>query len=268
MTVDFLLIGAAKSATTSLSNALAQHPEICFSNPKEPEFFCKENWRDSIDSYHSLFKKKTAKLYGEGSTNYSKFPHYNKNIHEDIFNYNPNMKIIYMMRHPTDRIISHYIHSYNRGHEPIKDINTALMSNRHYLDTARYAMQIEPYIKYFGRKNVLLLFFEDFIANPEEVLNVTFDFLKINRISLNLKSLNSNKSFNRRVLHHKYDNPKTVFDKIKKAVLVLQNYFNSDFISQKPKLTTETKAFIWHNIANDIKKIEELTDRNLSHWTN
>jgi len=39
VTVDFLLIGAAKSATTSLSNALSQHPDICFSDPKEPQFF-------------------------------------------------------------------------------------------------------------------------------------------------------------------------------------------------------------------------------------
>ncbi|MCB0382385.1 MAG: sulfotransferase, partial [Psychroserpens sp.] len=123
MTVNFLLIGAAKSATTSLSNALSQHPDICFSNPKEPEFFCKDNWRDKIENYHSLFKQKSVKLYGEGSTNYSKFPHYNKNIHKDIFDYNPNMKIIYMMRHPIDRIVSHYIHSYNRGHESINDIN-------------------------------------------------------------------------------------------------------------------------------------------------
>ncbi|WP_040247555.1 sulfotransferase family protein [Psychroserpens mesophilus] len=268
MTVDFLLIGAAKSATTSLSNALSQHPDICFSNPKEPEFFCKDNWRDNLTNYHALFSDKPAKLYGEGSTNYSKFPHYNKNIHTDIFNYNPNMKIIYMMRHPIDRIVSHYIHSYNRGHESIKDINTALTSNNHYIDTARYAMQIEPYINYFGRNNVLLLFFEDFISNPQQVLNTTFDFLNINGITVNQKTLNTNKSFNRRVLHHKYDQPKTLFEKIKKVVMLLKNYCNRDFISQKPKLTTQTKVFIMNNIADDIKKIEALTNRDLSHWSN
>lgn len=267
MTVNFLLIGAAKSATTSLSNALSQHPDICFSNPKEPEFFCKDNWRDKIENYHSLFKQKSVKLYGEGSTNYSKFPHYNKNIHKDIFDYNPNMKIIYMMRHPIDRIVSHYIHSYNRGHESINDINIALTSNTHYIDTARYAFQIEPYITHFGRKNVLLLFFEDFISNPQQVLNTTFDFLDINRIELNPKTLNSNKSFNRRVIHHKYDNPKTIFEKIKKGMMIFKNYFSGDFISKKPKLNTETIAYIMDNIEGDIKKIEDLSNRNLSHWT-
>lgn len=268
MIVDFLLIGAAKSATTSLSNALSQHPDICFSDPKEPQFFSENNWNNNLDHYHSLFKKKAAKLYGEGSTNYSKFPHYNKTIHQDIFNYNPNMKIIYMMRHPIDRIISHYIHSYNRGHEPIDDINIALTSNNHYIDTARYAMQIEPYISYFGKPNVLMLFFDDFISKPQRLLDTTFDFLDIDRIEINTKTLNTNKSFNRRIIHHKYDNPKTTFEKLRKATFIIKNYFNRNFINQKPTLSSETKTYILNSIKDDIKKIEKLTNRDLSHWFN
>ncbi|WP_431133933.1 sulfotransferase family protein [Psychroserpens mesophilus] len=266
MTVDFLLIGAAKSATTSLSNALSQHPDICFSNPKEPEFFCKDNWRNNLETYHSLFKNKSAKLYGEGSTNYSKFPHYNKNIHHDIFDYNPNMKIIYMMRHPLERIVSHYVHSYNRGHESIDDINTALISKSHYTDTALYAMQIEPYINLFGIHNILMLFFEDFISNPQHVIDTTFNFLGVDSITVNKKVLNSNKSFNRSVIHHKYDHPTTVFEKIRKIVFIIKNYFNSDFINRRPNISSETKAYIMNTIKEDIHKIEKLTNRDLSYW--
>lgn len=266
MIVDFLLIGSAKSATTSLSNGLSQHPDICFSDPKEPQFFSTTNWRDHLENYHALFDEKDAKLYGEGSTNYSKFPHYNKNIHQDIFDYNPNMKIIYMMRHPIDRIVSHYVHSYNRGHESIDDINTALTSNSHYLDTARYAMQIEPFISRFGRQNVLLLFFEDFVSKPQDVLNTAFDFLGVERMSIHKKDLNTNKSFNRSVIHHKYDNPKTIVDKLRKVVLIFKNYFSLDFINQTPNLSSETKTYILNSVKDDIKKIERLTSRDLSHW--
>lgn len=268
MIVDFLLIGSAKSATTSLSNALSQHPDICFSDPKEPQFFSEDDCSDHLDYYHSLFKNKSAKLYGEGSTNYSKFPHYNKTIHQDIFDYNPNMKIIYMMRHPIDRIVSHYIHSYNRGHEPINDINIALTRNNHYIDTARYAMQIEPYINLLGRNNILMLFFEDFVSNPQCLLNTTFNFLNIDGITINKKTLNTNKSFNRKVIHHKYDNPKTIFEKLRKVVFIIKNYFNSDFINQKPTLSSETKIYILNSVKDDIKKIEKLTNRDLSHWLN
>lgn len=265
MKVNFLIIGAAKSATTSLSNALSRHPDICFSHLKEPQFFSKTDWRDHIKSYHSLFKKE-AKLYGEGSTNYTKHPSFNKNIHDDIFEYNSEMKLIYIMRHPVDRIISHYIHAYNRGYETSNDIDTSVMSNQHYIDTSRYGMQITPYIERFGRDHILLLFFDDFTSNPQHVLDVTFKFLNVEPIAVHKKDLDSNKSFNRRVLHYKYDHPKTLLDKLKKVVLIIKNYFNSDFLDSKPKMSKATKAHIINSLKDDISSIEALTERNLSHW--
>lgn len=265
MKVNFLIIGAAKSATTSLCNALAQHPDICFSQPKEPQFFSKPNWRKTIKQYHALFKKE-AKLYGEGSTNYTKHPSFNKNIHDDIYEYNSEMKLIYIMRQPVDRIVSQYIHAYNRGYESSKDINSVLRSNSHYINVSKYASQIEPYIERFGRDQVLLLFFEDFITNSEGVLDTVFQFLNIKKTTIDSALLNTNKSFNRRVLHYKYDNPKTLFDKLKKVGLIIKNYFNSDFIDTKPQLTEDTKAFILDKVKEDIITIEKLTNRDLSHW--
>ena len=122
MKVNFLIIGAARSATTSLSSILASHQSISFSKPKEPQFFSKENWRDSIGAYHKLFKKKEGVLYGEGSTNYTKAPFFNKNIYSDILEYNPDMKFIYMVRHPLERIKSHYKFALERGYT-IESIN-------------------------------------------------------------------------------------------------------------------------------------------------
>jgi hypothetical protein len=263
--VNFLIIGAAKSATTSLSNALSKHPDICFSQPKEPQFFSKENWRDNISDYHSKFKDNT-KLCGEGSTNYTKYPYFNINIHDDIYEYNPEMKLIYIMRHPIDRITSHYIHSYNRGYEVSKDIDDAIKTNQQYLDTSCYAMQIEPYIQRFGQKNILLLFFEDFISNPQSVIHCAFKFLNVDSIPIEKKDLDSNKSFNRRVLHYKYDHPKTLWEKFKKVGLIIKNYFNTDFLDSKPHLSEATKKQIIDHVKDDISKIEKLTNRNLSHW--
>ncbi|TXE18893.1 sulfotransferase [Psychroserpens burtonensis] len=265
MKVNFLIIGSAKSATTSLSNGLALHPDICFSNPKEPQFFSKIDWRHHISEYHALFTSK-AKLYGEGSTNYTKHPSFNKNIYTDIFEYNPEMKLIYIMRHPIDRIVSHYTHTYNRGYEQLQDINEAISQNEHYINTSQYATQITPYIEQFGRDRVLLLFFEDFITKPQEVLNTVYRFLDIDQLDIDISSINSNKSFNRRVLHYTYDNPKTIWEKFKKVGLIIKNYFNRDFIDSKPQLTQATKKHIINSVADDIRAIEKLTNRNLSKW--
>jgi hypothetical protein len=263
--VNFLIIGAAKSATTSVSSALAQHPEICFCQPKEPQFFSKIDWRRHISDYHALFKTE-AKLYGEGSTNYTKFPSFNQDIQSDIFEYNPEMKLIYIMRNPIDRIISHYTHTYNRGYEKNKNIDDAVMSQSHYIDVSKYATQIEPYIKEFKKEQVLLLFFEDFINKPQDVLNDIYHFLNINQLDIDISSLNSNKSFDRRVLHYKYDYPKTIWEKIKKMGFIIKNYFNSDFIDSKPQLSEATKKHIISKVSNDIKTIEKLTNRDLSNW--
>ncbi len=265
MKVNFLIIGAAKSATTSLSDGLAQHPDICFSQPKEPQFFSKTNWRHHISAYHALFTSK-AKLYGEGSTNYTKYPSFNKQIHTDIFEYNPEMKLIYIMRNPIDRITSHYTHTYNRGYEHMQDINEAVFQNEHYISTSKYAKQIIPYIEQFGKEHVLLLFFEDFITQPQEVLNTVYRFLKIDQLDIDISSINSNKSFNRHVLHYKYDNPKTIWEKLKKVGLIIKNYFNRDFIDSKPKLTGATKKHIINDVTDDIRAIEKLTNRDLSKW--
>ena len=265
MKVNFLIIGAAKSATTSLSEILSRHPEICFSQVKEPQFFSDPNWREHIDDYHSNFKE-DAKIYGEGSTNYSKRPLFNPNICEDIYEYNPEMKIIYIMRHPIDRIISQYIHLYNRGYENSKDLDALILSNPNYLDTTRYAMQITPYISKFGRKNILFLFFEDFISNPQKTANAVHQFLNVETLQIDQKVINRNKSFDRRVIHYKYDDPKSFWSKLKKLGLIAKNYFNNDFIDNKPIISEFTRDHILTELEDDITTIEKITGKNLSDW--
>jgi hypothetical protein len=127
-------------------------------------------------------------------------------------------------------------------------------------------MQIEPFISRFGRQNVLLLFFEDFVSKPQDVLDSAFNFLGVEPMSIQKKALDSNKSFNRSVIHHKYDNPKTTIDKLRKVVLIVKNYFSRDFINETPNLSSETKTYILNSVKDDITEIERLTNRNLSHW--
>ena len=108
MKVDFFIVGAPKSATTSLFHYLGQHEGISMSTIKEPDFFShleldkqklyyKSKPVSYINTYHNLFlKKKKSQLLGEASVSYLFYP----KVSERIFSYNPNAKIIIVLRNP------------------------------------------------------------------------------------------------------------------------------------------------------------------------
>jgi len=259
--VNFLVIGAMKCATTALCEALSKHPDICFPEVKEPQFFSKTDWREHLGSYHKSFERE-AKLYGEGSTNYSKFPHFNPNIHKDIQEYNSNMKFIYIMRNPIERVISHYVHSFNRGYEK-NTIDTAIAQRPIYIDTSRYAFQIEHYVNLFPSKNILFLFFEDFIDSPQQTLKDVCKFLEIEPISFDLSNLKKNSGRAQRIVSHELDKPRTIVGLLKKLKLRL---VNKGHLSKTPQISSATRDFIIESVSKDVKEIENLTGRNLSHW--
>ncbi len=267
MKVNFLIIGAARSATTSLSSILANHPSISFSNPKEPQFFSKEDWRDRIAKYHKLFNKKDGVLYGEGSTNYTKFPSFNKTIYNDIYEYNPEMKLIYIVRKPLDRMRSHYKFAVERGYTT-ESINTALQTNSIYTDVSKYHMQITPYINTFGFKNVKIIFFEDFVSDTEKAMSDICDFLNISSDKLNFKKTHFNQSTKGKIGSIKYDNPKSLQDYFKKTINFIKRRFSNSNSSnvEMEELSEATITKIQTVINSDLEKFEKLTKRNLSNW--
>ena len=263
MKVDFMIIGAARSATTSLSNILALHPDICFSDPKEPQFFSDTGWRNKLEQYHDLFKKKAA-LYGEGSTNYSKYPAFNTRIYNDIFEYNPDMKFIYIMRHPVDRIISHYNFAVERGYTE-KDINTSIQEDPNYINISKYHMQIRPYLDLFGSDQVHFILFEDFVEAPQKVLDDVYEFLEIKPELIQGRS-HANKSRSGVIRHKKYDHPKTMADKFKKGIHILERALKPKSNINVSHLSPETKRLITNALREDIKQLEELLQRDFSSW--
>ena len=112
---DFIIIGAMKCATSTLHEQLAVQPGIFMSELKEPNFFSDDDqYAKGMEWYLSHFKSAEAKdLCGESSTHYSKLPTYPKTI-ERIAKYLPDVKLIYVMRHPIDRLKSQYIHEWSQ----------------------------------------------------------------------------------------------------------------------------------------------------------
>jgi len=113
---NLVIIGAMKCATTSLHYCLSLHPDIQMSQPKELSFFLsEENYAKGLDWYASHFRK-PALVHGEATPGYAYFPFFS-GVAERMARTIPNAKLIYMVRDPIDRVISHYIHDVAAGFE-------------------------------------------------------------------------------------------------------------------------------------------------------
>ncbi|MGB3560491.1 MAG: sulfotransferase domain-containing protein, partial [Geitlerinemataceae cyanobacterium] len=113
---DFLIMGAMKCATSTLHEQLALQPGFFMSELKEPNFFSNdEQYARGMDWYLSLFQGAPEhSLCGESSTHYTKLPTYPNTI-DRIGKHLPQVKLIYVMRHPIDRLVSQYVHEWSQG---------------------------------------------------------------------------------------------------------------------------------------------------------
>ncbi len=198
---NLIIIGSQKSGTTSLHEALDIHPEIHMSSPmKEPTYFfpdaelikrLKRYKIADINTKGELLQRRMGKGYagqlffGESSTDYT--------INETSRRFSipqrmkaevPDMRLIYIVRNPFDRIISAYEHI-SRARD-IGTLEQAMLETApnfaHILNTSLYNFQISAYLDVFDRKQVLILRFEDFVENQNTVLNTAFAFLGLEPI--------------------------------------------------------------------------------------
>ncbi len=174
---SFMIIGAMKCATSTLHTQLMKQPGIFMTDLKEPNFFSDdENYAQGIKWYQSLFKDGAHLPFrGESSTHYTKLPTYPKTI-ERIQKHCPDVKFIYVMRHPIDRLVSQYIHEWTQR-VISEDINIALTHHPELIDYSRYSLQLQPYFEAFGRDRVLPIFFERLLNFPQEELERVCQFI-------------------------------------------------------------------------------------------
>ncbi len=174
---DFIIIGAMKSATSTLHTQLSLQPGIFMSTPKEPNYFSDdEQYARGEAWYRGLFADANkGDLCGESSTHYTKLPDYPHTV-ERMAAYLEQPKLIYVMRHPVDRLVSHYIHQWTQN--VIKcDINEAIDRYDELIAYSRYVMQLQPYFEQFGCENVLPVFMEAIKVQPQQQLERVARFI-------------------------------------------------------------------------------------------
>lgn len=187
---SFIVIGAAKAGTTSLCGLLSQHPEINFSEPKEPRFFSEDSlYSQGWSWYESCFQTNPqASHAGEGSVHYSMctlFPNAASRIAAAL----PEAKLIYMVRHPLERIVSHW-RMYDRSADPkFKGFNLDVLDpsyRANLIDASKYWLQLGVYRDYFPEQQIKVIFFEDFIQNQQQIIHECWDFLGVNKLDFSI----------------------------------------------------------------------------------
>lgn len=210
MKPNLFIIGAPKTGSTSLYHYLAEHPQVFMCADKEPHYFSQDLRLQcqqlhgklikfkypSLDEYHALFQGSADKdIIGDASTSYL----YSTSAAEDIHAYNPEAKIIAILREPVELLHSwfHYI-SYT-SEEPAKTFAEALSLETkrkqninnipksvwypqrvYYRELIQFDKQLERYYDLFEKDNIKVILTEDLQNNPDKIYDELLDFLSLN----------------------------------------------------------------------------------------
>jgi hypothetical protein len=177
---NFLLIGAMKAGTTSLYNYLREHPQVFMPETKEVNFFNPlRNWRFGVEWYERYFDgaEKDVVAMGEASTSYTKFP-WIKDVPARISSVLGNIRLVYVVRDPIERMRSHYLHNLSTGQE-WRSIEDAFAKDEMYLNISRYALQIDQYMPYIQRDDLLVIDSRDLRYRRADTLREVFEFLGV-----------------------------------------------------------------------------------------
>jgi sulfotransferase family protein len=203
MLPNLLILGAAKSGTSSLYMYMDQHPDVFMSGFKEPHFFIWDG-RDydvkgpgvdrvgrrvirDLDSYLKLFSGATReRIRGEASTGYL----HTVGAAERIRTYVPHAKLIAILRNPVDRAYSAFLHAQREGLEPLADFEQALQEEPHrvaegwigltlYTTVGMYAEQLDRYLAVFPCEQLKVYLFDELIGEPVRVAQDAFRYLGV-----------------------------------------------------------------------------------------
>lgn len=206
---DFLVIGGMKCASTTMHADLSLHPSIeC--GKKELNALLKPDLEEIAtiygENYHGVGPEK---LLGDVSADYSTLPT-NSGVAQRAFEIAPDLKIVYIVRNPVRRALSHHQHMMNWSGEGqmVQDVNLAIGNHPELISYSCYAMQLQPWIEAFGLENILVVKFEDYVDNRMIVANQVCRFLGLPEADLELNESGSNRGESRRyagkMIYHLY----------------------------------------------------------------
>jgi hypothetical protein len=175
----FIVIGAKKSGTTSLHRYLAAHPSVWLPPDKRLEFFTDVNWHRGPAWYEAQFAKgANAPARGEITTSYTRYPLVG-DVAERMHAVVPAVRLVYLVREPLSRIVSHYRYALTEGWET-RGIDEAVLADpAEFVAPSRYAFQLGHFLEHFDRSQLLVEASEDLRDDRAAVMARIFAFLGV-----------------------------------------------------------------------------------------
>lgn len=289
MRPNFFIIGAPKSGTTALSEYLRQHPDVLFSEPKEPHFFNADFSHRHIDSmatYLDCFSHGTGHelAVGEGSVFYL----YSRVAVPNIIARWPDARFIVMLRNPVEAVYSwHWQALYSFG-EDLVDFEQAWRAqedrlagrrlpraNRvrealHYGPLFRYAEQLERLFQSVPSAQVKIVLFDDFKSDPGRSYRDVLAFLGLPPTDLaNYEVINPSKRIRYPVLEHTIRAGVAVkrFMGIEQGLGIATRLkgWNTRY-EKRPLLAKAFREELLDYYRDDIRRTAALIGRDLEHW--
>ncbi len=308
---NFFLVGAAKAGSTSVAHYLGEHPQIYLSPIKEPNYFSRadinpNHFRELLKKriamfdedkyfttseftslhaayltneqhYKMLFQKADGDLVtGEASVSYLWSP----TAPQEIYNANPNAKIIMVLRNPIDRAFSHYLMDLRVNFTKLsfldalkKDLESPYKTwnaNSKYIELGLYSEQIKRYLAIFPNQNVKIIMFDTLKKNTKQEMINLFEFLNVDSGF----APDYNKKYNESYLYkNEFVNAVSRNAKLSHFLrsILNENIKNKirHLITTKkaiPTITADERNYLGTFFKEDIAKIEILLQTNLSDW--
>jgi Sulfotransferase domain len=298
---DVFIVGAPKSGTTAMDQYLAAHPQIFMAQKEMHTFgadlhFGPQFYRRDLDAYLAEFASRNGELHaGESSVWYL----FSKQAAAEIRAFNPQARIIIMLREPAEMLYSLYAQFRFDGNEPLPTFEEALAAEEDrragrrisrqtyfaqglvYRDTARYADQVQRYFDTFGREQVHVIIYDDLKADVRATYCRVLKFLGVDatRIETDFKVINGNKSVKHSALRGFLNDPlvrstaltigrhlpRPVFTALHDVERRLWK-FNSR-PEQRQTLAPEVQAQLQREFAPEVERLSHLLGRDLTPWS-
>jgi hypothetical protein len=172
---NLIIIGGLKCGTTSIHHYLGLHPEIQMTKPKELNFFVEElNWDLGMDWYRARFDDRFA-VRGESSPHYTNLPRFS-GVAERIERHCPDAKLLYMVRDPINRVLSHWVHATGAGYEPGDMDEVLSRPDCAYIQRSMYWMQLQPYLERFDRDRIEVITAEELQDDRQGTMRKAFRY--------------------------------------------------------------------------------------------
>lgn len=274
MKPNFIIGGVQKSGTTFLTNLLINHSEIHIikRNMAHAYFDDDRVFKNGADWYKSLFKETedldSSIVVGQTSADCA----FNPGSVKRIMDFNPNTKLIFVLRHPVDRAYSLYWFLYGLGvefrrFEQAIEKEPQLIKESYYnfktysyLERSRYKTQFDDILQRVPKENILLLDFESLVKETKDSINLVLDFLEVSRVKdieeLNYSKLPRNPSLiptSHFIVQVSAALQRIGMERIGKRLISLLRKE-----VKLPKMNTETRAHLSKELDGDIKFYENV----------